>query len=78
MAYNACVFLFCVRKDALNSFLAFVIDVLVFRCVPDILCLLNIIGPDMPRYGFTQSFEWVHNSRVGQFLQVCELLLYSR
>ena len=52
-----CVFFFCVRKDTLNSFLAFVIDVLVFRCVPDILCLLNIIGPDMPRYGFYTVFR---------------------
>ena len=47
-----CVFLFGVRKDALNRLRTQRIGCFAERRMPDVLSSLQILLPDMPGYGF--------------------------
>ena len=47
-----CVFLFGVCKDALNRLRTQGIGCFAYRRMPDILCPLQILLPDMAGYGF--------------------------
>ena len=47
-----CVFLFCVRKDALNRLRTQGVGCLTYRRMPYVFCPLQIFLPDMTGYGF--------------------------
>lgn len=47
-----CVFFLCISKDALNSFLAVVVQLTKFGSMPVILGSFDVISPEVLQYGF--------------------------